>query len=375
MRVCYFGTYRADYARNVKMIAGLRSAGVEVVTCHVPLWRDTAERVRLASGGWANPAIWLRMLRAYVRLWQMHSHVAPYDVMVVGYPGHLDVFVARLLSRQRQKPLVWDVLMSMYLIALDRGVGSKSPLSLRLLHAIEQRACRLPDRLIIDTPEYVDWLTRTYRLPVDRFRLVPLGVDDSLFTAAVSQPAKSGPFRVVYHGTFIPNHGVPTIVRAAELLRAEEGLVFQLIGEGPDRAAAQAYALEHNLQQVEFIEWMEGAALVEALARADVCLGAFGYTVQSLITVHNKIYEGMALARPVITGDSPAVQRAFRAGHEICLVPREDPRALADAIQRLRADPGLRARIAEGGRRVVGERYTLPIIGEMFAGLLREVVG
>jgi glycosyltransferase involved in cell wall biosynthesis len=294
--------------------------------------------------------------------------------MVVGYPGHLDVFLARLLSRRRRKPLVWDVLMSMYLIALDRGLGRKSPLSLRLLQAIEQRACRLPDRLIIDTPEYVDWLSRTYCLPAERFRLVPLGVDDSLVAAAVAPPAKPGPFRVVYHGTFIPNHGVLTIVRATELLRAEEGLVFQLIGEGPDRAAAQAYALEHNLQQVEFIEWMEGAALVEALARADVCLGAFGYAVQSLITVHNKIYEAMALGRPVITGDSPAVRRAFRTGEEIRLVPREDPAALAAAIQELRSEPDLRSRIAEGGRRAVAERYTIPSIGRAFAEHLREVV-
>jgi hypothetical protein len=30
MRICYFGTYRANYSRNVIMVEGLRRAGVEV---------------------------------------------------------------------------------------------------------------------------------------------------------------------------------------------------------------------------------------------------------------------------------------------------------------------------------------------------------
>ena len=37
MRVCYFGTYRAEYSRNQIMIEGLRRNGVEVIECHETL--------------------------------------------------------------------------------------------------------------------------------------------------------------------------------------------------------------------------------------------------------------------------------------------------------------------------------------------------
>ena len=34
LRVCYFGTYRAEYSRNRIMMEGLRKNGVEVIECH-----------------------------------------------------------------------------------------------------------------------------------------------------------------------------------------------------------------------------------------------------------------------------------------------------------------------------------------------------
>ncbi len=373
MRVCYFGTYRADYARNVKMIAGLRSAGVEVVECQVPLWRSTDERVRLASGGWANPIAWLRMFRVYLRLWRMHSRLPAYDVMVVGYPGYLDVFLARWLSRGRKKPLVWDVLMSMVLLTQDRGIGRGHPFSVRLLRTIERRAIRLPDMLIIDTPEYVEWFGEVYGTRSDRFGTVPQAADDATLARPTRPASSAAVIRVVYHGSFIPNHGVTTIMRAAQLLRNEAGITFDLIGDGPDRPAAEAFAGEHDLGRVRFAGWLEGTRLAEEIETADICLGAFANFGQSLLTVHNKIYEAMALGRPVISGDSPAVRRAFRAGEEIELVPREDPAALAAAIRRLQADPLLRHRLGSAGRRAVEARFTVSAIGRTFAAHLRKV--
>ena len=68
LRVCYFGTYRANYARNEIMITGLRDAGVEVIECHAQLWRGIADRVEQASGGWRNPHFFWRVVSAY---WQL----------------------------------------------------------------------------------------------------------------------------------------------------------------------------------------------------------------------------------------------------------------------------------------------------------------
>jgi hypothetical protein len=146
VKICYFGTYRAEYSRNQIMIAGLRRAGVEVIECQQALWNSVDDRVRAASGGWLNPRFIARVCRAYVNLLKRYRAAGAYDVLVVGYPGQFDVVVAWLLSRLRRKPLVWD-LLSIYLIALGAG-RSAQPLHRERASLIE-RYVPPSDRLIL----------------------------------------------------------------------------------------------------------------------------------------------------------------------------------------------------------------------------------
>jgi len=71
------------------------------------------------------------------------------------------------------------------------------------------------------------------------------------------------------------------------------------------------------------------------------------------------IFEAMAMAKPVVgtnTGGTPEIAAEGETGF---LVPPRDAAALAAAIERLAADPGLRRRMGEAGRRRVEERFTI----------------
>lgn len=355
------------------MIEGLRRAGIEVIECHEPLWRDIEDRVGVAGGGWRTLAFWRRALGVYWRLWQRHRQVGEYDILIVGYPGALDVFLARLLAGLRGKPLVWDVFMSIYLIALERGLQTRSELGVRLLFALEWLALRVPQRLTQDTVDYVDWLSRTYGVSPDRFRLVPTGADERLFKPQPSPMGVATRFRVLYYGSFIPNHGIMTIMEAARLLTAESAMTFELIGDGPERANAEVFAREHDLTNIMFVDWLAQQDLISHIAAADVCLGAFGATPQSLMTVQNKIYEGMAMGKPVITGDSPAVRRGMEHREHVYLVPRGDGAALTQAILDLRDDGALRKRLGSQAAALFVQRYSLAALGATFASHLHEV--
>ncbi len=112
-----------------------------------------ADRVQAASGGWRSFGFVARVAQTYWRLLQKYRQVGEYDLMVVGYPGQFDVFLARLLSRLRRKPLAWDVFMSIYLIALERGLQQRSPFTIAAIRRLERLACSVPDRLILDMEE------------------------------------------------------------------------------------------------------------------------------------------------------------------------------------------------------------------------------
>jgi len=356
------------------MIEGLRRNGVEVIECHERLWRDLEDRVNLASGGWLRPGFWWRALRTYTRLLRRYRRVGDYDVLIVGYPGQFDVFLARLLTRLRRKPLVWDVFMSIYLIALERELTERSRATVNLLRRVERTACRLPDLLILDTAEYVAWFQTTHNTSSEWFRLVPTGADDRIFGPLANKGTDDELFRVVYYGTFIPNHGVEYIVEAARLLADDRGVRFELIGEGPDRDKAVALARHYDLSNMEFLGWLAKEELVKRVAKADICLGVFGTTPQSLMTVQNKIYEGLAMAKPVITGDAPAVGQALVHREHLYLCERANPQALADAVRILKANPDLRRRLAQKGYRLYQEEFDLQHNGARYAAHLRELV-
>jgi glycosyltransferase involved in cell wall biosynthesis len=374
LKVCYFGTYRSEYSRNQIMIEGLRQAGAEVIECNETLWHGIEDRVQTASGGWLRPAFWLRFIRTYVRLLKRYRKVGDYDVLVAGYPGQMDVFLARVLSRLHGKPLAWDVFMSIYLVAVERRLDEHSRFSIRLLRRLEWLALRMADLLILDTAHYAAWFFQTHGIPPERFRLVPTGADDRVYRPAVAAKSKDGLFRVLYFGTYIPNHGVEYIIDAARLLRNEQAIQFEMIGQGPELPKAQRLVHEHGLENVHFIDWLEQEDLVQRAAEADICLGAFGTTPQSMMTVQNKIYAGMAMGKPVINGDSPAVRDVLVHGEHIFLCDRESGPSLAEAICSLYSDPELCQKLAKQGLAKFKEAYDLDHLGALYSGHLQELV-
>ena len=370
--ICYFGTYRAEYSRNRIMIEGLRRNGVEVIECHEQLWHGIEDRVQAVGGGWASLQFIWRVIVAYVsllsRFWAIRHD---FDLLVVGYPGQFDIYLAWLLGKWRRKPVVWDVFMSIYLIALERGLD-RHRFAFNALRAVEKLACHLPDRLILDTADYVEWFNQVHGVAPSRFRLVPTGADSAVFRPL--PPASGQTFRAVYYGTYIPNHDPLTIVEAARLLADYPNIEIEMIGDGPERSRCQERATAYGLADLVFTEWLSQDVLIEHVAQAHVCLGAFGQTPQSLMTVQNKIYEGMAMQRAVISGDGPAVRAALCDEEEVLLCARRDPHALATAILRLYFDADRRRRVATAGNRRFQMTYTIEASGSRFKQHLEEAI-
>ena len=190
---------------------------------------------------------------------------------------------------------------------------------------------------------------------------------------AISRVADSGKFRVLYYGTFIANHGVSHIVEAARLLSPHRDITFELVGDGPERARVADMVRDYGLTNVDMVGWLDQDALRDRIAQADLCLGVFGLTPQSMMTVHNKIKESMAMAKPVLTGDSPAARDAFVHGRDLYLCRRADPLALAAAIVELQQRTEFREQLARTGRETVLRDYTIEKNGERFAAILQRV--
>ncbi len=353
MNVCYWGTYDRDYPRNRILMAGLRSCGAEVSECHFPLWRDTSQKLRQARSGWLRPAMLLRWARAYASLSSRFLASPRPDFLLVGYSGHFDVFPAWILCRLRRVPLIFDAFLSLYdSLVLDRDAVDRGGARARLLAWVDRSACRLADRVLLDTRAHAEFFCETFGLPPEKFWVLPIGADDSIFRPGPAEAPDGRPYTVLHFGRYIPLHGLETVVRAAEILEGKgAGCRFLMVGDGEERGRIQRLARDLGLRSLEFRDPEPPHLLAETILRADLCLGIFGVTGKAGRVVPNKVYEAMAAGKPVITGDSPAAREFLRDGVDCLLCRRGDPAALAEAILRLRDDRALSMRMAAEGRR------------------------
>ena len=70
------------------------------------------------------------------------------------------------------------------------------------------------------------------------------------------------------------------------------------------------------------------------------------------------VFEYLAAGCPLIAARVGVVAEVLTDGEHAALVPAGDPDALAATLAALLDDPARRARLAEGGRRLVIERYS-----------------
>lgn len=362
MRVCYFGTYEREYPRNALVIAGLRQAGVTVWECHEPVW----ERQHDKSGayrGLAALAMLLRLLQAYLRLIVRYWRTPVHDVVIVGYIGQFDLLLAWILTRLRKVSLVFNPLVSLYdTFCDDRGLVKAGSLTGRAFWLLDYLACRLADLVVLDTAQQVDYFASTFRLPA-KFRVLPVGADDHLFQAQpLRQRQADEPCEVLFVGKLIPLHGCETILQAAALLR-DQPVHFTIVGSGQQHALVQRLVAELGLTHVTLIDWIEYHLLPDCYAQADLCLGIFGASSKAARVIPNKVFQALAMGRPVLTADSPALRSELRPGEEVWVCRPADAADLARQIITLAGDAPLRQRLAEMGSQAFQQRYSVYAIG------------
>jgi glycosyltransferase involved in cell wall biosynthesis len=355
--VCYFGAYDRNYIRVNVLIEGLRDNGVHVIECNARKFRK-----------------WFRIP---VLVWKFIRNGLDADVLLVNEAGQKYMPLAKILGVFTRKPVILDAFLSLYHVAvIDCGTVPAGSIRARILYLLDRVACLLADKVLLDTEEHIDYFCREFNLNRTKFHSIPIGADEKKFGPWVDQvPNPSDTlFRVVYVGTFWPLQGVETIIEAAELLRAYPDICFDLYGDGPMRRVAEERAKKSGLSNCVFHGWITPEAVPSVLARASVCLGHFGRTMQANMVIPGKVYEALAMGKPVITGDTPAIRRYLNHLEHAYLVPPGNPQALADAILYLKANEEIRQRIGANGLRHFQRTATRSYIGARVRAICEELL-
>src|ERR1700741_215561 len=201
MRTIIFGTYdTAMHPRIATIAEGLAARGFDVTECNIPLGLSTADRVDMLAKPWKAGGLVARLASRWFGLAAKARRLGRPDAVVVGYLGHFDVHLARLLYRRGRVPLVLDHLISAANTAKDHRLDGG--LKTKVLRLIDAAALRAADIVVVDTEEHLEMGPEKYR---PQAVVVPVGAPTPWHRAARESSADfSGPRKVLFYGLYTP---------------------------------------------------------------------------------------------------------------------------------------------------------------------------
>lgn len=272
-----------------------------------------------------------------------------YDYHFAGFLGQP---LVPFMWARRMRPLILDAFVSVYdTLVLDRGQHNRNSPIGRVTRWLDSWSMRHADLVLTDTPAAAAFMASEFAADPAKLVPVPVGADESVFSPR-DRTGETGVTTVLYVSSYLPLHGVPTVIETAHQLRADKNIRFIFVGKGPERAHVDALARELAVDNAQFIDWVDFDDLPDLIASCDIFLGGhFSHgNEKAQRVVPGKVFQGLAMQRPVILGDCEANREWFSDGETARIVPMADPAALAAAISELAADPTARKRIAEAGR-------------------------
>ena len=247
----------------------------------------------------------------------------------------------------------------------------------RLLAWLEQASIRFAD-LAITCTEQMRAAFIARGAEGEKIQVILNSADEEIFDPHRYPPTGSGPDRFVLlsHGSIEERYGLDTAIRAvARLTGAIPGLRLEIFGEGAYQDELQELAEQLGVEDRVFFSngLVPLDELLRAIAAADAGLVAMKRDSFRDLTHTNKMFDFIAMRRPVIVSRTASVEAYF---DESCfqLFDSEDDRDLARAIRELHADPGLRQRLVSRAADV-NEPYRWPRQRELYRHVVERLRG
>lgn len=172
-----------------------------------------------------------------------------------------------------------------------------------------------------------------------------------------------------YIGTHAYYHGLDTLIEAATQLRNESGIVFLMIGDGPERARLKQTCIDRGLTNVVF-----GQSPYEEMDQLYSIVHASIATLRKIDVAKgmrlSKVFPSLSCGVPVIYSGVGEAAELLEANECGVVVEPEKPPILAQAIMNLASNPSMRDKMGRAGRALVESEYSWSTIVERW---LKEI--
>jgi glycosyltransferase involved in cell wall biosynthesis len=346
-----------------------REAGAEVIVAT----RVNDHRAQIEAAGLriapiemqrsgTNPLTDLSTIQQIIELYRREKpdlvhHVALKPILYGGYA-----------AKRAGVPAIVNAVAGMGFIFISNSLFARTarPLIARAQRALMNRA---NTRTILQNPDDVEMYTQRIGVSPNRLTIIPgAGVDIDQFTVVPE------PFAVptaVCVSRMLRDKGIHELVAATRLLHAKGVEVrVRLVGPTDDNPASIPRAI--------LAEWnREG--VVEVVGPSEDIAGEYARAHIAVLPSYREglpksLLEAAACGRPMVATDAPGCREVCIDGETGLRVPARTIEPLADALERLVLDPGLRQRLGENARHRAETIFAEKIINAQTLALYEEML-
>jgi len=289
------------------------------------------------------------------------------DIIFVGFLGHHLVPIIKFFTK---KPIIFDAFISIYdTLIYDRKKLKKNSLASKLVYSLEKKACDYSNKIILDTNQHISYFVKTFKINKKKLYKIPVGAEEDIF-----YPRKGGKnkkFTVFFYGYFLNLHGIHYIIKAANILK-KENIQFIITGKGQTYKKCIKLYKSFKIKNIIFKKETSIKEISNNIAKCDIGLGIFGKTNKTRRVIPNKVYQILAMKKPLITAKTPASKELLTNHKDVLFCKPKNSEDLAKKILELKNNKSLSKKIAENGYKTFKKQSSLPIISKILKKIIEN---
>jgi colanic acid biosynthesis glycosyl transferase WcaI len=302
------------------------------------------------------------------------------DVLFLRLPP-LQLGITGILGRLwRGAPFILNVQDIHPDLSIESGI-LRNPLAIRLAQGFEKWTYKHSPTIVVISDGFKRNLTDK-GVPAKKIHVIPNWVDTDILrplpknNVVAKRLGLDRIFTVMYSGTISlsSNQALESVLDAAKLLASRRDVKIVLVGEGLKKRSLEDKARALKLSNVAFVPFQRYSDLPALLSASDVLLVPLDRE-KSQLSVPSKLYNFMAAGRPILgladrSSEVAGLIEAARCG--LCVEP-DDPRAIAQALLKLKKTPSEARKYAASGRKFAERTFSKNVILKRYEELIESL--
>ena len=298
-----------------------------------------------------------------------------------GHRGYETALVGAAVRDHIRRPLVYEVRSFFESTWSADARWNERGEQYHRRHAAETAAMRRADHVVTIAEAMRDDIIARGVDP-ERVTVIPNGVDAAAFTPEAPDPALTSRYALDGRFTFgyvsnldHPRENQELLVEAtAILLGRGRAVTCLIVGDGKRRAEVESIARKAGVDgRVIFTGKVPHAEVASHYAVLDAFVVPRRDERAARTVTPLKPYEALAMARPLVVADLPALTEIAAPPERGLAFPAGDAAALANALERLIDDPDLGRRMGAAGREWVARERSWAVNGPRFRAVYDTV--